>query len=180
MGTLRPPVPVKLFIGMLSPKASLFSACTDELARTYGPLDFESDLFPWNGTAYYREELGMNIIRKFIFFRESRDPAELAAIKRFTIDMESRYSNTRDGVQQRTINIDPGYVTEAKVVLATTKDFAHRIYIGQSIYAEVTLRYSTKERRFIPHEFTYPDFRTDTYCDLFKRVRENLRHSLGR
>jgi len=178
MKEIRPPLPVKLFVGMLSPDPELFSVCSELLCRTYGPVDSESELFRWDNTDYYQDEMGANIVRKFIFFERIMDPGNLAAVKHFTIDMEKQFAVFRGGYLRRRINLDPGYVTEAKVVLATTKDFAHRLYIGDNLYGEVTLRYNTKERTFVPHEFTYPDFRTKAYIELFNSARESLRAAL--
>ncbi len=178
MGEPRPPLPVKLFIGMLSSDPKLFSACTDILGNEYGPLDDESDFLPWDVTDYYREELGSNIIRKFLFFERAMDPGKLPAIKHFTNRLEKQFARTEGTTLRRRINIDPGYITEAKVVLATSKDFVHRLYIGENMYAEITLRYSAQSRSFIPHEFTYPDFRTDAYLALFNNARERLHVSL--
>jgi len=122
--------------------------------------------------------MGENILRKFIFFERIIDPGQLPSVKHFTIDLEKQFATIESDFLRRRINIDPGYITEAKVVLATTKDFAHRLYIGDNVYGEVTLRYSTKARSFISHEFTYPDFRTEAYLELFNGVRESLRVAL--
>ncbi len=81
------------------------------------------------------------------------------------------------GIRRR-INLDPGYITEAKVVLASTKDFSHRVYIGENIYAEVTLRYSSKERSFTSCDHTFFDFRTEAYRLLFNTARYLLRERL--
>jgi Domain of unknown function (DUF4416) len=178
MREIHPPQPVKFFVGMLSPHPELFSACTELLCRKYGPVDTESDLFRWDCTDHYRDEMGENIIRKFIFFERLMDPGNLPSIKHLTIDMEKQFAVPGSGSLCRRINLDPGYVTEAKVVLATTKDFVHRLYIGENLYGEVTLRYSAKERSFIPHDLTYPDYRTKSYLELFNNARESLRAAL--
>jgi len=180
MGTIRPPLLVKLFFGMLSPDPSLFDICAEILCREYGPVDLASEVLPWENTEYYRDEMGDRIVRKFIFLERLIDPKELPRIKTFTIGVENRFAVQKGTILQRRINLDPGYLTEAKVVLSTTKDFAHRIYIGDSIYAEVTLRYSNSSRRFVPFEHTYPDYRTDAYATLFSTARENLRSALKR
>ncbi|MGE5173567.1 MAG: DUF4416 family protein [Betaproteobacteria bacterium] len=178
MGEIHPPLPVKLFIGMLSSEPALFDTCSEILQGDYGPLEDESGLLPWDNTDYYREEMGTGILRKFLFFKRIIDPGKLSSIKILTNILEKNYA-VRDGQSyRRRVNLDPGYVTEAKVVLATTKDFAHRIYIGEGIYAEATLRYSTKERKFAPFEHTYPDYRTEAYLALFNSARENLRAAL--
>lgn len=160
---------------MLSPEPTLFAECAGILRREYGPLDFESDVWPWEMTDYYRAEMGPGLLRKFIFCERLIDPSGLQEIKIFTNAVEREFTMAGSAPPRRRINIDPGYVTEAKVVLATTKDFSHRIYIGGGIYAEVTLRYNTVERGFTAFEYTYPDYRTDAYRTLFNDARELLR-----
>ena len=145
MGTIRPPLPVKLFFGMISPEPALFSECGALLSGLYGEIDLDSDVMQWGTTDYYEQEMGSMLFRKFVFFREPIDPAVLSSIKRASNAIEDSFSVQSGSETKRRINIDPGYVTEAKVVLATTKDFSHRIYIGEGIYAEVTLRYGSQE-----------------------------------
>jgi hypothetical protein len=180
MGVIRNPIPAKLFTGMLSPDPALFDECAGLLHAAYGPLDYESDVMPWDTTDYYRDEMGARIFRKFIFFKDLIDPGSLAAVKSFSNALEDRLAVKTPNGSRRRINLDPGYVTEAKVVLATTKDFSHRVYIGGNIYAEVTLRYSNKERSFTACDHTYFDFRTDTYKLLFNTARNMLREGLNR
>ena len=180
MGVIRIPIPVKLFTGLLSPDPALFDACSSVLEKEFGAIDLESKMLPWDRTEYYREEMGAGIYRKFIFFRDLIDPAKLAGIKVFTNAVEDRFSEKTPSGTRRTINLDPGYVTEAKVVLATTKDFSHRVYIGEGIFAEVTLRYGSKERSFTACDHTYFDFRTERYRQLFNQARTLLREGLNR
>jgi hypothetical protein len=178
MGIIRNPIPAKLFTGMLSPEPALLDECAGLLSAAYGPIDYESDVMPWDTTDYYQDEMGSVIYRKFVFFKELIDPGALAAVKKISHGIEERYSlNIPSGIRRR-INLDPGYVTEAKVVLASTKDFSHRVYIGENIYAEVTLRYSSKERSFTACDHTFFDFRTETYRLLFNRARDLLRKQL--
>lgn len=180
MGTIKDPIPVKLFIGMLTPDLDLFDGCIDILTREYGLIDLQSEILPWDRTDYYLDEMGPNIYRKFIFFGNLTDAASLAGVKLLTNALEQRFSTGTGKTAHRRINLDPGYITEAKVVLATTKDFAHRIYIGSGIYAEVTLTYSAAVRSFtaIPH--TYPDYGTDASKSLFNAGRTLLRKQLDK
>ena len=175
MRKIRRPAPAKLFVGMLSSDTMRFDECTDLLVRTYGAVDMESDIAPWSHTDHYEREMGGNLLRKFIFFERLVDPGILAAVKAATNKIEERKAVTTPNSMKRSINLDPGYITEAKVVLASTKDYSHRIYIGQNIYAEVALRYNGKTRSFVPFEHTYPDFRSQKYRTLFKAAREVLR-----
>lgn len=180
MGIPRPPLPCKLFIGMISSDTGLIAGCKGLLVDRYGPVDLQSDLLPWDHSSYYQSEMGRALLRSFIFFERPIDPAELPAIKRFTVDLEQERARTGDNRMQRRINLDPGYLTESKVVLATTKDFPHRIYIGQGIYAETTLQYVKQTRSYQAIDHTYPDFRTAYAISLFNGAREALRSKLER
>jgi hypothetical protein len=124
--------------------------------------------------------MGVGIHRKFIFFERLVDPAILPSAKLLANRIEARFSVASGTAVRRRINLDPGYVTEAKVVLASTKDFSHRVYLGQGIYAEVTLHYANRGKTFLALEHTYPDFRTKESLDLFNKAREMLRTMLHR
>jgi hypothetical protein len=178
MGKVRSPLPVKLFVGMLSPDPSLFNVCAEILCKKYGNIDYQSAVLPWGKTDYYREEMGDGIVRRFVFFERLLDPNDLPNIKLSTSEIENDFALRTGDILRRRINLDPGYLTEAKVVLATTKDFSHRIYIGSNIYAEVTLRYSIRDRSFTPCDYTYPDYRTEQYRAVFNKARELLRGGL--
>lgn len=179
MGSIRIPLPVKLFSGMISGDPSLFDEAETALAERYGPVDLRSEIVPWPVTEYYREEMGAPLLRRFVFFERPVDPGALPSCKIFTNALEERFS-TRDpgGILRRRINLDPGYMTEAKVVLASTKDFAHRVYLGEGIYAEVTLEFH--DGVYAPSRTTYPEFRTVEMQRLFSHARARLRNDLGR
>lgn len=120
--------------------------------------------------------MGTGLLRTFVFFERLLDPEKLASVKNMTNLIEKRLSHATSG--NRRINIDPGYITEAKVVLASTKDFSHRVYIGRNIYAEVTLQFREQGRTFVALEHTYPDFRRKDMIELFNRARGLLRTAL--
>ena len=173
MGLARGARPVKLIVGMIAPLEQLFEAARRELTGAYGPVDRVSPVWPFDFTAYYAQEFGENLLRQFLSFVELMDPARLAEIKLRTNALEQ--DHTSQG--RRQINLDPGYVDLSKLVLATTKNHQHRIYVGQGIYAEVTLRYTHKS--FRPWEWTYPDYRTDHYVQFFNEVRDTYLEQLG-
>jgi len=161
------PHPVKLFIGMLSQDVSLFDRISERLRNSFGPVDMESPLWSWVHTDYYEKEMGKGLKRKFIFFQDLIGPGNIAGIKLKTIELENDYLNETGG---RRINLDPGYLDSAKLVLVSTKDFSHRIYLDRGIYGEVTLAYSGRDYQIFP--FTYPDFRKPEYLDIFRKARE--------
>ncbi len=161
------PGPVKLFVGMLSQDIALLERLKEKLQNVFGPLDMESPVWQWEHSDYYLKEMGKGLKRQFIFFRKLINPQAISGTKLKTIGIEREYLNENGG---RRINLDPGYLDSAKVVLVSTKDFSHRIYLENGIYGEVTLIYSGKTYRTFP--YTYPDFRTGEYFDIFKKARE--------
>ena len=166
MGRIKEPKPVKLISSMFTVDVELLEVAHDKLSETFGPTDYESDLLPFDHTSYYAAEFGEGLMRKIVAFAELVDPGSLAEIKRLTNDLEMGWA--RGG--KRRINLDPGYVSLAKLVLATTKNHGHRIYLGQGIYAEVTLRYLNKT--FRAWEWTYPDYASPPYIAIFNHIRE--------
>ena len=177
MGTATPPQAVKLFVGLISGRSLLFEEAAEALADLFGPIEIVSPFYPWNHTDYYQDELGKDLKRQFLFFKESISPDGLSEIKEKTNELEQRWATATASGLLRPINLDPGYLTPSKVVLATTKDFAHRVYLKKGIYAEVTLIY--RGRSFEPLSHTYPDFRTQEYIELFNRVRASFMKSLA-
>jgi len=164
--------PVKLFVGMFAGQEELFDTARSELGRAYGAVDHISPVWPFDFTTYYAEEFGENLLRQFLSFSELIDAARLPEVKLFTNNLEQEF--TRGGKRQ--INLDPGYVDLSKLILATTKNHQHRIYLGEGIFAEVTLRFVRKS--FRPWEWTYPDYRTDHYIEFFNQVRQTYLEQL--
>jgi len=167
MGVAKEHTPVKLIVGMISSFPHLFEQAQKVLEREFGPGDYESPVLPFDKTDYYREEFGPELKRRFYSFKKLINAERLVEIKLFTNRLEKEFSG-KEG--NRRINIDPGYLAPGKLVLATTKDHQHRIYLGRGIYAEVTLRF--KKGSFCPWEWTYPDYRIPEYIDIFNRIRE--------
>lgn len=166
MGKAKKPLPVKLVMPMLSEHEELLNEAEEMLSAQWGPTDYQSRRLPFNHTTYYEAEMGTGLKRQFLSFETLIDPGCIASIKTATNELEKRWS--RDG--RRSINLDPGYIAAAKLVLATTKNHGHRIYLDQGIYAEVTLIY--RDRDFRPLPWTYPDYRTKDYRDILRTIRE--------
>ncbi|MGE0481973.1 MAG: DUF4416 family protein [Phycisphaerae bacterium] len=173
MGKPRRPAPVKLFVGMLGADGDLLRRARQMLTRRYGAADVESALWPFTFTSYYETEMGPSLLRGFVAFEMLIAPERLAAIKRETNEMEERLAADCEALDiARPVNLDPGYLDLGKLVLATTKDRAHRIYLDAGIFAEVTLQYA--QEAWQPSPWTYPDFRSPEYAAYFTQVRERL------
>jgi len=166
MGRITRLQPVKLITGFIFKEEDILKQAQAILQRRFGKVDFESQTLTFTHTDYYEGEFGKDLKRKFISFKKLISPLGLPKIKITTNKIESKLSRG----PSRLINIDPGYLGLAKLILATTKDYKHRIYLNQGIYAEVTLFYQGKT--FQPWPWSYPDYKTPEYIDIFNRVRE--------
>ncbi len=164
--------PVKLICGIIAVNEEMAERATAALVRMYGEPDLELGPIPFDSTDYYGKEMGQDLVRKFIAFDELIDPGRLAAIKLATNDLEKEIAVCGG----RPVNLDPGYVSESKLVLASAKNFAHRLYLGDGIYGEVTLHF--RKGGAIHYEWTFPDYRTDIYKRFFEEVREAYRSQL--
>lgn len=173
MAEPRPAEPARLIVGMLSAQADALDAAEAELARRFGPLDLRSDTWPHDYTHYYAAEMGEPLLRRFVAARDLLDPADLAEAKLATNAIERDLAARRRWPALRPVNLDPGYVTPAKLVLASCKDFAHRICLGRGVYAEVTLRY-VRGGAWQGLDWTYPDYRSPEYHEFLDRVRAAL------
>lgn len=165
MGETKAPKPVKLIVSAFAPGDTLLAEARKALVDAWGAVDWESERLPFDHTSYYQPEFGPGLVRRIWAFGRLIDPGALAAIKGRTNELEQRWAV--DG--KRRVNLDPGYVSMAKLVLATTKNHGHRIYLGQGIYAEVTLCY--RDQAFRPWPWSYPDYATAEYCRLFEAIR---------
>lgn len=172
MWEIEAPKPVKLIVGILACDEHALKACHAPLTAAYGPADLVSPVYPFDLTEYYVNEAGPSMVRQFLAFEHLVDPGRLAAIKHHTNQLEQELAKSLETPYPRPVNLDPGFIEPSKLVLASTKNFAHRIYIGDRMYAEVTMTYNRGKWETFP--FTFPDFKSGRYNDFLSRVRETV------
>ncbi len=165
-----PPENALLLVGALFSKEDIYLKTLPRLEECFGEILMEGPAIQWDFSEHYKEELGAPIFRRFIFFRELVGQDRLAAAKVKACEIENSFSVNG----KRTINLDPGYLTFAKLVLASTKDYSHRIYLMDGIFAEVTLSYSKDKQHYVPLPHTYRDYYDDRYLRLFSIARALL------
>ncbi len=157
----------KLIAALMSAEPTLLDELTQRLIELYGPLELRSEPYLFDDfSAYYTPEMGVGQYKQFVSFAPMMALERLPELKLTTNAIEQEYAI--DG--KRRVNIDPGYLTHGQMVLATTKAFSHRIYMGQGIFAELT--YVCKGKEFHPLEWTYPDYCGTFARDFFRQVRE--------
>ena len=174
MGKVKEVDKALLFIGILYTDEELLKNVVKELKKEYGKtIDYIKGI-DFDVTDYYEDEMGKNIKKAFIVFEKLINMENLSKIKLKTNNIEEKFQDTGNN---RKINLDPGYLTLSKVVLATTKNRGHRIYLGDGIFAEVTLYYYDNSYRSF--DWTYPDFKKDKYIKFFNEIRKNYKEMIS-
>ncbi len=169
---------MKLICGMISADKRLFDEMAGVLSRLFGAVDAASDVMDFDFTHYYDEQMGSPLYRKFVSFTDLVTPEAVVAAKLLTNALECDAADRlADAGPPRPVNLDPGYVTPAKLVLVSMKNFSHRIYVAKSVYAEVTLMYRKGRWESLP--WTFPDFASPRYHPFLTAARDRLREQLA-
>jgi hypothetical protein len=177
MGELAPIQPVLRWMAVTFGQPRALEWVVAAAAREWGAIALRSSVFDFDQTTYYEAEMGKDLKKQLFAFELLSDPGELPKAKLCANQWEVEYAPSHPSDVARPVNIDPGYLTEAKLVLATTKDRDHRIYLGEGIYAEITLYF--QRGRWQPSRWTYPDFQQPEYHEFLTECRNFLRHQLA-
>ncbi|MBP8645224.1 MAG: DUF4416 family protein [Syntrophobacteraceae bacterium] len=168
MSIPREPPPAKLVTGLLFRDLQIQREALFELESLFGPIDFLSPAEPFSYTSYYDREMGEGVLRQVAGFLDLVSQGALPPIKHRTNQLEIRLS--AEG--RRRINIDPGLLSDERMVLATGKNYTHRIYLREGIYADLTLIYQKGGFQVLP--WTYPDYRRGELLHYLGVLRRKL------
>lgn len=172
MSMPRSPAPAKLVIGCFTRDKDILGGVARKLSESFGPPDVISRWLPFEHTDYYAYEMGSPLFRRLMAFRELIRQDALPDIKLFANDLEGQFSTQG----KRLVNIDPGYLLAERFVLATGKNYTHRIYLREGIYADLTLIYH--KGRFHPLNWTYPDYAGEAIGRFLKSVRDRYMYQV--
>jgi hypothetical protein len=169
MAEAIPFTPVKLICGIITAREEILSNPAAYLTDFFGSIDHISSLMEFKFTDYYEKQMGKGLKRRFISFAELIAPEKLSEIKiqtnRLEVDIKERFGSDR-----RIVNLDPGYMTASALIMATAKDFSHRIPLEKGIFAHLELLFGRNEVKAL--SWTYPDYRTEEYKIFFLEVRK--------
>jgi hypothetical protein len=160
---------VKLISSLFSPQNELIDKVIVELKKLFGPTDWVSSELFFDRTKYYAEEMGWPLHRRYISFENLIRPEDIVDTKLATNKVENNY--LQDG--KRRVNIDPGYVSLERLILATGKNYTHRIYLSKGIYADLTLIFHGGS--FRPLEWTFRDYAGPEIISFFNDIRERYK-----
>lgn len=170
MAAIQPPGKVKPIFGVLYRDDSVFNEAKRRIETRFGPIDYLGDPYDFIETDYYNQEMGEGLLRRFLSLEQLIYPDCLVDLKQISNLWEEQLAERG----QRRINLDPGYVSLSALVLASAKNFSHRIYIGRGLYAEVTMRY--EHGAFTDLPWTYPDY--SRRKEIFLAIRATLKKQL--
>jgi hypothetical protein len=174
MGIIKEHLPVKLIIGITYCFDFNIESVVTKLEELQSPVDKRSEIYNFSEfTPYYELEMGKNLKKCFVAFLNLINPDELPLIKINTNELEEKYYIDK----KRQVNIDPGYISQAKLILATTKNYSHRIYLGQGIFGDVHMQFSNKSYQSQP--WTYPDYKDKNNVIFFNSVRKKYLEQLA-
>lgn len=172
MGTPKRPKPVKFFTSIIMKDKRILQEIEERLVYSIGTIEERTPFMPFTHTRYYEKEMGEPLMRYFLLFESLLDREILPSIKLQTNGIESSFSIE----DKRQVNIDPGYIALEHVILATTKGYTHRVYIGNGIFADLTLIFYDGTYR--PLDWTYPDYSSSNVISLFNQWRDRLKQRI--
>ena len=173
MGEIATHPPVMLIVAITSRYPEALEWTAVKASTQWGPIAKSSPVFDFTETGFYTESMGHELKKQFLAFEKPFDPNDIADTKIVSNQWEQQYIDQTNFDEERPVNIDPGYISEAKLVLVTTKDRDHRIYLRDGIFAEVTLHYRSKV--WTHSRWTYPDYQRKDFQEFFSQCRDSVR-----
>ena len=158
----------KLFMGVMYSQIEFYKKASELLEKQFGELELEGEEFDFSFTNYYEKEMGKGLKKKFVLFKNQIDREKLPDIKLWTIKLEEEFKRNN----KRQVNIDPGYITQNNVVVASTKELPHRVYLDKGIFAD--LQIILKKGAVITSNHTFADYEQEKR--FFLKAKNNLRN----
>jgi hypothetical protein len=177
MARPRPVADVLLVVAAFSRHSAALDWARVRLEEAHGPIALASAPYSFDQTRYYEASMGSELRKVLWAFRDLVDPARLPDLKRASNALEEALAAEGHYPEARPVNLDPGYLVLGKFVLATTKDQAHRLYLRDGIFAEVTLHYEAGAYR--PWPWTYADYRLEEVIAFLGEARDYYRKAIS-
>ncbi len=176
MAKPKPPQAAVQIVAIFSRYESVLDWAMQKISDQWGEFGLVSPRFDHNETNYYEAEMGTGLRKQFLVLASRYDPAWLPQSKLQSNAWEEELAASQSTVETRPLNIDPGYLTLTKLVLASAKDRAHRIYLRDGIYAEECLYYL--DQRWNSRPWTYPDYQREDFQRFFTAARVFLKNTI--
>ena len=133
------------------------------LETKFGNIKAESHPYNFDQfTSFYEKEMGKNLVKTFIVFNKGIEKKDLVKIKQQTTEVEKEFAVNNN----RIINLDPGYLSEKELVLASFKRGTnYKEDLGEGVYAHKVLEFKDGKAEIFWH--TFPDYRVEENQEFF-------------
>ena len=159
----------QFFIGILFQPQVLVEQIQPIIQDAFGPIEDVSEIFEFNHTNYYEDEMGASLQRIFFTFKGTMEAAQLVKWKEIAVQIEEEFFKKKG---KRFVNVDPGYLDSVKIILASNKQGGHKIALTETVYADMVMDYFKGEFRFF--DWTFPDFKSGLYSSFFINTRRKF------
>ncbi len=155
-----------IIIAFMYADINIYKTVLSEFIEILGVVEKEAQAFDFSHSSYYESEMGGGLKKSLVAFSTLQKRDMLVDIKHIANKIEKQYSID----ECRQINIDPAILTLENFVLATNKNFTHRIYLKDNIFADLTLVYK-KKKGYTSLEWTYLDYKSEHVIDFLNDIR---------
>lgn len=159
---------VKFFVAVLYSKKEIYDKTILLLKEKFGEIIIEGKPYDFDFTDYYSEEMGKDLLKRFVVFKKEIDKKELSQIRKVTGEIEDKF---RVNVK-RQINLDPGYISDKEVVLASVKKKDFKENIGNGIFAHKIYSFENNKVKIFFH--TFPDYKVEENKKFFLDIKNKF------
>jgi hypothetical protein len=154
----------RLLFAIMYPDKEILDVCVDILEKEFGSIKLIGEEYVFNFTRYYEEEFGRNLKKQIFVFEKTIEKHDLVKIRSRTGEIEQQLAKE----DKRVVNIDPGYISETELALATRKGRDFKEELGEGIFVHKVLEFKNKE--IITFRHTFADYRLEKNLEFFRKV----------
>jgi len=171
MARRQTPPPGRLVVSIIYSSIDALADALKLLERQFGRVQYETIETTYSATTY-AEEMGDSLQRRFFSFEKPVERDRLPQIKTACQKIEKQFGDHVDDFTFRTVNLDPGILTPDNLVMASTREYNHRIYLSDGVFADLVLVFA--KGRFVRMPWTISDFYHGEAIEFFLRVRASF------
>ena len=157
-----------LVIAFMYRDLEIYNLALKDAIENFNSIKIISEEYLFSHSAYYKEEMGKNLKKRFLVFKNLIERDYISEVKKITDKIEKKYLYSNGN---RKINIDPAILTLENFILTTNKNFTHRIYLKDGVFADLTLIYN-KKLGYTELPWTYADYSSEETKLFLNSVRD--------
>jgi len=172
MARIQKPPPGQLIVSIIYSHIDAVVDALRLLEKQFGRVRCETVDIQYTNTDRYEEEMGSNLVRRLFSFEKLVERDSLPEIKSVCQEIERQLGDQVGDFVFRAANLDPGVLTPDNLVMASNREYNHRIYLADGVFAEIQLIWAHGQFTRLP--WTNHDFCDDEVVDFLIRVRQTF------